>query len=401
MYSSPGANHPSGSYFALHLKQAFGQKLMAVTSGTNRHDLLHDPYLTLVFAGGLWPSDILFQLLAADDARLLLADLELWVQDWLDSWLRANWDSPSTYTYLAELIKNYTEMGTSTYAGNPEDISLMLLTSMDLRVALDKCATRHEPLLSSYDPRFPPSLFTPLLLPKKLQMERLAHVEQHLTWRENGSVYGSSLIFQDIDARDSFAVQYFGRSQYYQDLRREIEAAAEIERDQKKREFREQRQHYNRLKRQSDDMSCEYITQWYGSRRTSYHDSGRCPKCRVKDTAERLEIYVHEWPLPTAELEARSAAVFELDVPTTIAKWRDITYTLLVHVLSPPTLRNSQRGNTIYYLYEFRIRSIPDWKAPARIYSKAVHGSPLSHQENPSSHRREYLCKQRLALFYV
>ncbi|KAH6696401.1 hypothetical protein BKA61DRAFT_710765 [Leptodontidium sp. MPI-SDFR-AT-0119] len=243
-------------------------------------------------------------------------------------------------------------MGTSTYAGNPEDISLMLLTSMDLRVALDKCATRHEPLLSSYDPRFPPSLFTPLLLPKKLQMERLAHVEQHLTWRENGSVYGSSLIFQDIDARDSFAVQYFGRSQYYQDLRREIEAAAEIERDQKKREFREQRQHYNRLKRQSDDMSCEYITQWYGSRRTSYHDSGRCPKCRVKDTAERLEIYVHEWPLPTAELEARSA-VFELDVPTTIAKWRDITYTLLVHVLSPPTLRNSQRGNTIYYLYEF------------------------------------------------
>ena len=39
-----------------------------------------------------------FQLLVPDDARLLLADLELWVQDWLDSWLRANSDSPSTCT---------------------------------------------------------------------------------------------------------------------------------------------------------------------------------------------------------------------------------------------------------------------------------------------------------------
>jgi hypothetical protein len=151
----------------------------------------------------------------ADDARLLLADLELWVQDWLDSWLRVNWNSPSTCTYIVELIKNYTEMATSNYAGNPEDISLMLLTSMDLWVALDKCAARHELLLSRYDPGFPPSLFTPLLLPKKLQMERLARVEQYLTWRDNGSAYRSSLIFQDINAWDSFAVQYFDQSQHH------------------------------------------------------------------------------------------------------------------------------------------------------------------------------------------
>ena len=41
------------------------------------------------------------------------------------------------------------------------------LTSMDLWVALDTCATCHEPLLSKYDPGFPPTLFTPLLLLKK------------------------------------------------------------------------------------------------------------------------------------------------------------------------------------------------------------------------------------------
>jgi hypothetical protein len=292
-----------------------------------------------------------FQLLVADDARLLLADLELWVQDWLDSWLRANWDSPSTCTCLAELIKNYTAMATSTYAGNPEDTSLMLLTSMDLWVALDKCATRHESLLSRYDPGFPPSLFAPLLLPKKSQMERLARVEQYLTRRKNGSVYGSPLIFQDINAEGSLAVQYFGRSQHHQDLRREIEAAAEIERDRKKRELSETRRYYSLLMQESKSMHCQFVHYWNGYREVPTH-SGSCRKCELKSTAENLHITVHEWPLPKADLEARSA-VFELDVPPAIAKWRDITYTLLIDVLSPPHLCNSQQGTTIYCLHEF------------------------------------------------
>lgn len=172
---------------------------------------------------------------------------------------------------------------------------------MDLWVALDKCAIRHEPLLSRYDPGFPPTLFTPLLLPKKLQMERLARVEQYLTRRRNRSVYRFSLIFQDINAEGSLAVQYFGRSRRHQDLRREIEAAAEVERELKKRELGEQYQLYNRLKRESDAMSCEDITQWYGRRQISYHNPNRWLKCQVKDNAERLEIDVHEWPLPTVE----------------------------------------------------------------------------------------------------
>lgn len=194
----------------------------------------------------------------------------------------------------------------------------MLLTSIDLWIALDKCATRHHPLLSKYDPGFPPSLFNPLLLPKKLQMERLACVEQYLKQRRRKSTYGSSLIFEHINTRESLAVQFFGQSQQHQELRREIEAAAEIERDQKKRELVEKRQQYNRLKQQSDAMSCEHITQWRGRRQTPYHDPN-CQKCRVKHSAESLDITVHEWPLPEGDLEARSA-VFELDMPTAIAK---------------------------------------------------------------------------------
>jgi hypothetical protein len=99
-------------------------------------------------------------------------------------------------------------------------------------------------------------------------------------------------------------------------------------------------------------MSCEYISDWYGHRRTCYHDPDRCPKCKLKKSVESLQIDVHEWPLPKGELEAKSA-VFELDVPAVIAKWRDVTYTLLVDVLSPLILCNFQRGATIYCLHEF------------------------------------------------
>jgi hypothetical protein len=290
-------------------------------------------------------------LLRSDAARLFLADLELWVQDWLDGWLRANWDSPSTCTCLAELINVYSTTATSNYADNPEDISLMMLTSMDLWVALDKSATRQESLLSRYDPGFPLSLFNPLLLPKKSQMERLAGVEQYLKQRKNKSAYGSSFIFEDINAKSSLAVQYFRQSQHHQELRREIEAKAKIEQDLKKRELGEKRQEYKRLKQQSDAMSCEYITEWYGRHQTSGHDPN-CQKCMLKSRAESLKITVHEWPLPEYDLEA-SSVVFELDVPNTIAKWRDMTYTLLVDVFSPKDC-NSPRGNEkIYCLKNF------------------------------------------------
>ena len=82
-------------------------------------------------------------LLTTDGPRLFLADLELWVQDWLGDWLVANQDLEYTCTLLAELIENYSTTAASHYAENPEDTSLMLLTSIELWVALDKCATRH------------------------------------------------------------------------------------------------------------------------------------------------------------------------------------------------------------------------------------------------------------------
>lgn len=225
--------------------------------------------------------------------RLYLADLKLWVHNSLNDWLHANMERKDACTALAEITDTYTSAASSAYLDMPEDISLMILTSMDLWVALDKCAMQHYPLLRDYDPDFPPSLFKPLLLPRKAQMERLFRVEQYLATRRKASIPGLPSIFQSVNTEKNFAVMYFQQSPHHQKLRRDIEAEATNERSQKVSELAEKRQRYDELTKQSEGMSCQYTSQWKRRRQVSRH-SGFCEKCLLKSNAEGLTIKVHE-----------------------------------------------------------------------------------------------------------
>ena len=265
--------------------------------------------------------------------RLNLTDLELWVHHFLNDWLCANLEREDACTALAQVIDTYATAASSAYVDMPEDISLMLLTTMELWVALDKCALRHYPLLHDYDPGFPPSVLEPLLLPRKAQMERLFRVEQHLATRRKTALSGSPSVFRSDDAPRSFAVRYFERpSHHHQELRRKIEAEATTERSRRLSELAKKRHQYYELMAQSNRMHCQYISRWRRRQQVSEH-SGSCQKCQLKSKARELTIDVHEWPLPERDLDAM-AAVFELDVPTVISKWRDTTYSILVDMLS-------------------------------------------------------------------
>jgi DUF4097 and DUF4098 domain-containing protein YvlB len=158
-------------------------------------------------------------------------------------------------------------------------------------------------------------------------MERLARVEQYVTRRIDASMYKCCHLFQDNNTNESLAVRYFDESLRHQDLRREIEVAANVAREEKKEEFEEKSREYHRLLRESAEMSCgcEEITQ---RRRRKTLDKSNCIKCQLSDRAKNMEITVHEWPLPLGEIETKSA-VSELDVPTAMAKWRNTTYALL------------------------------------------------------------------------
>ena len=284
--------------------------------------------------------------------RLELKDIETWVRDSLRVWLHTHQSLSKSCTDLAHLIGEYTTVAAGLYEGDAEDISLMLLTTMELWVALDKCVTLQYPLLTKYEPGFPSSLYEPLLLPTKSQMERLTCVEQYIQKRNRESCHNSSLIFQDINESKSLNVQYFELSFPHQERKRKIEAAATIERMKKNDELEKKRQEHRQLLQESQSMSHTDVPRWNGHYEYDVHDRSYCQKCQLKDRADDLEITVHEWPLPYIELEAKSA-VFETDVPKPIAEWRETTYALLVDTYSPQGPSSSPDCGKLYLLREF------------------------------------------------
>lgn len=286
-----------------------------------------------------------------DQARLSLLDLDLWVQKSLDEWLSINLTAQTTGVVLKGLIENYVKAATTVYEENPEETSLMLLTTMELWISLDKCAIYQYPLLKNYEPGFPHSLFDPLLLPKRVQMERLIRIEKYVQERRDKSCYPSSLIFQDTNNPKSLAIQYFEQSPHHQRLKDDIEVAATNERVKKKVELEVNTKEHRSLLQRFNSLNHDEGTRWNGYRLVPHHYPSNCQKCQLKRQSDALEITVHEWPLPYVEIEAKSA-VFELDVPKTIAVWRDITFTLLEDCFSPQTASSSSSCN-VYTLRNF------------------------------------------------
>ena len=267
------------------------------------------------------------------NTRTFLADVECWVEWYLEEWLVININDKGTCAALKNVIDVYSRIAINIYTGRPEDVSLMFLTLMDLWIALDKCAVRHYALLGDYDPGFHEELFEPLLLPQKNQMARLANIEEYISRRRENAVEDCPSIFGPINQFNSFGVRYFNESSRHRALKQEIEADARKERSEKLLELNRMRQRQKQLVQDSAKRSCEYKTHvTRGGRATTSHDS-RCQRCRLVSEARNLSIDVHEWPLPERDLEAK-AVVFELDVPIAISKWRDTTYGLLVDILS-------------------------------------------------------------------
>ena len=287
---------------------------------------------------------------------LALADVEEWVRDRLGGWLSGNLRYGDAATPLAELLKRYWMLAKDTYANRPEDFSRMVLTIMELWIALDKCVLEHYPLLRDYDPGFSSSLFDPLLLPWRSMMERLASIEQYLTQRKRRALADCPSMLKSTDTSRSFSVRYFDSSPTHKALRQLIESRAQSERAKKKSELEEKQQNYHRLMQESNVLVCLQVLRRVRGQQVFEHDP-RCRKCALRSQAKKISISVHEWPLPANDLNAK-AAVFELDVPAPIRRWRNTTYNILVDTLSPrcdvdKSRRRNSNKERVYSLHEY------------------------------------------------
>ncbi|KAK4626619.1 hypothetical protein CLAFUW4_05025 [Fulvia fulva] len=266
-----------------------------------------------------------------------LQGFEHWVATHLKTWISLHRTEAGTPEKLRAVLEAYHNIATTCYARNPEAISVMLLTLMQLWVACDKSACAIVPLLAEYKPAVPGHLLQNLLLPQKAQMDRLRLVEQYLEGRD-GTLHDSKLLFSTADAR-CFAAVFFDQSSKHQDVLRSITAQAHKDKAQKLAEFASQKAQYNELKQKYDSRQCEYrtvvLSTWNGVEDTEQRHVNGCLKCVYEREMKAMRIRVYEDPLPLSASRATEAKVivFELDVPEAFACWRDTRNFILRKVM--------------------------------------------------------------------
>jgi hypothetical protein len=256
------------------------------------------------------------------DSAVALGDFELAVQNEIDDWVTQNLHDNSSCVKIAACITQYSDAARKQYESNPEDQSIMLLTIFALWVALDKIAVAQCPLLKDYSPEVPSDLFEPLLLRKSQTFKLLTYIEEHLRHRHLCASLGS--IFSDEINDDSFSVRYFKASKHHQTLLSLIEKDANLEREEKLKELMSKNALHKAYIAESALLKHKVLPN-----RAQNHDlKKKCHKCSLEKKAGRLQIAIHEWPLPVDPFQAK-AVVFELDCPLACGLWRATTYQIL------------------------------------------------------------------------
>lgn len=263
-----------------------------------------------------------------------LQSVETWIADNIDDWVKGQ---TSSCGILRTYMEKYYELACDHYGNNPEGVSVMILTMFELWIACDKLAVKECPLLAEYPPNIPLEPFQNLLLPFLRQMTRLQNLEDYLKKRSQQARSDlSSTLFSTTSPR-AFAVRFFEDSPAHQHLRDRIEKEARAAKLAKQAEYTSTRREYDRLDGlHSQAADCDkvmiVVDAYCNPPETKQVHSNSCRRCSYLKQRDALRITVHEWPLPADHIRS-AAVVFELQVPTWYAAWRDARAFLLHKVL--------------------------------------------------------------------
>ena len=263
------------------------------------------------------------------ESYVALYDVEHAVEQDIDRWVDQVTNNDKACVELEILANKYSSSALKTYAGNPELLSVMLLTTIELWVALDKIAIKEIPMLAEYSPEVPTSLLENLLLCKSSSFSRLRHVHQYLSLRYSQPHNGWT-VFSPMMTADSFSVRFFRGSSHLQRLKAHIETVAQQEVHKKVVELEAANARHAKLQQKVLNMDHEFAVNRHG---LEYH-AKHCSKCSSERMLNSMQITVHEWPLPAEQLHAE-AVVFELDCPVSFNMWRSATFHLLIDICSP------------------------------------------------------------------
>jgi Protein of unknown function (DUF3638) len=245
---------------------------------------------------------------------------------------------------LAETICSYLNRVAGAYDQNPEQMSSVILNVMELWVSMDEFAIQIYNLLKEYVPIFRPEVLDVLQLPHLEDMCRLQKIQTYLHRRY--SACGSNLTIFVDPMRGCFAERYFNESKdslKLKELQECIESAAEAARTRKEEEWVRLSAEYENLMQQVAASACVYTTSDIYPFEL-VHDDRNCTKCYRIRCARRMQIQVHEHPLPSEDIP-KKAVIFELGIPHALAAYRDATWRILYTLACPP-----RAGNNAFHL---------------------------------------------------
>lgn len=224
------------------------------------------------------------------------------------------------------MMQQYQRLASSAYESDPEQLSLMLITLLEMWQAIDSMALMLYPLLADYEPEFPRDLLYPLQVAQLSDLQRVQDVENYLENRRSVAKPSHPSVFRDVTP-GSFAVRYFDQSQEMQQLAATIEAADERAKAQKEEEWIQKSFEYETVMKQAAEMTCLFIDDAVDPLKRR-HDDHYCLKHRLERRGARMRIQIHEALLPSDETHVKSL-VFELLLPKGFAAWRDATWQLI------------------------------------------------------------------------
>ncbi|KAG1751783.1 hypothetical protein EDB19DRAFT_1893122 [Suillus lakei] len=249
----------------------------------------------------LGPDANFFESAYAENSFVALSDFECAIERDIDGWVNRVINLDAAYIDAACMTiqaraKSYSTRAQPSYSGNPENISIMLLTLFELWVALDKLVVKSIPLLVEYSPEVPVAIFNRLLLQKAAAIERLRVLQQYVAGRHTRDARS---VFSDGEGMYMFAT-----------CKKRMEDDADAERKKRIADLRDKSDVYQRLTNEIDALTC-----WL------QHDRG-CGRCKKQQERDSLSV------------EA-AVVVFELRAPIAFKMWRSFTFHFLHDICTP------------------------------------------------------------------
>ncbi|CAH0045333.1 unnamed protein product, partial [Clonostachys solani] len=305
----------------------------------------------------------------------------------------AHLDDQSSCAQLYSAMREYFCIADIHYKSQPEGQSIMLLILLELWVACDSSAVAIYPLLLDYDPEVPAEICSSLLLRFRSQMKRLSAIERYVHERRQKATYKRTSIFTVFGTKETFAARFYDSSSHHQKLLDRVESRAREEQHEKRLEFRKLEKKYDSLIAEAGVLSHKEIlvTDSYGDQHRQHCTS--CKKCLLAKQAADMKIQIHEWPLPSDVVNAKSV-IFELDVPSSFRHWRDGTYFLRKRVLGP--LSNPGASNPVYIHPLNEYPALTEFRSadPGHLYQKVMPASTT--KPNTVTHRSgKKICDSR------